>query len=376
MARLARRAAGRPAIAPLDDDTADLLFGGLTLTEHAAAAAAALGLELVRIAVDEPAPADAVAIVDDDVLLDATVLRRLLSSSSSSSAHPIRQAAIAAGTALHRASTVPLAASGDLAVPLWAGAVGGRCVDALGEVGVVVVADDPGVFAVDVRPYGPAPHRLELVDVAGLLGWPRHWLHVLELSLGALRARVRSAPPVVSAERRRGQRIHPTARIERSVIGDNVVVEAHAAIIDSVIGEDVLVGDHSVIHTSVIGPRCRTLVDTHLRRVVAMAGSTLSNLDMQDALFGREVFLTTGVAFFHDGPGRCVEVDGVDTGRPVLSGAIGRRAVLGSRALFRSGIALPAGALIVARPEEAIGRFDERSLAKAAMQIGDRARDV
>jgi carbonic anhydrase/acetyltransferase-like protein (isoleucine patch superfamily) len=60
----------------------------------------------------------------------------------------------------------------------------------------------------------------------------------------------------------------------------------------------------------------------------------------------------------------------------VLSGAIGRRAVLGSRALFRSGIALPAGALIVARPEEAIGKFDERSLAKAAMRIGDRARDV
>jgi carbonic anhydrase/acetyltransferase-like protein (isoleucine patch superfamily) len=373
MARLARRAAGRPAIAPLDDDTSDLLFGGAALHDHAAAAAAALGLELVRIAADEPAPADAVAIIDDDVLIDATVLRRLLSATS---AHPIRQAAIAAGTALHRASTVPLAVTGDLAVPLWAGAVGGRRVDALGDVGVVVVADDPGISAFDVRPYGPAPHRLELVDVAGLLGWPRHWLQVLELSLGALRARVRSAPLVVRAERRRGQRIHPTARIERSVLGDNVVVEAHAAIVDSVIGDDVLVGDHSLIHTSVIGPRCRTLVDTHLRRVVAMAGSTLSNLDMQDALFGREVFLTTGVAFFHDGPGRCVEVDGVDTGRPVLSGAIGRRAVLGSRALFRCGVALPAGALIVARPEEAIGRFDERSLAKAAMQIGDRARDV
>jgi carbonic anhydrase/acetyltransferase-like protein (isoleucine patch superfamily) len=373
---LARRVTGRPVIAPLDEETTELLFGGETLTAHAATAAAALGLDLVRIAADEPIPAAAVAVVDDDVLFDATVLRRLLSSSSP---QPIRQAAIAAGTALHRASTVPLAPTGDLAVPLWAGAVGGHRVDRLDEVddiGVVVVADDPGVHAVDVRPYGPAPHRLELVDVNSLLGWPRHWLHVLELSLAALRLRVRRASPVVRAERRRGQRIHPTARVERSVLGDHVVVEAHAAVIDSVLGDDVLVGDHSVIHTSVIGPRCRTLVDTHLRRVVAMAGSTLSNLDMQDALFGREVFLTTGVAFFHDGPGRCVEVDGVDTGRPVLSGAIGRRAVLGSRALFRSGIALPAGALIVARPEEAIGRFDERSLAQAAMRLGDRAVDV
>jgi len=373
MARLARRAAGRPVIAPLDEDAADLLFGGRTLADHAAAAAAALGLELVRIARDEPVPADAVAVVDDDVLFDAIALQRLLASSSG----PVRQAAIAPGTALHRASTVPLAHAGPLVVPLWAGAVAGRRVDEMDGAAVVVVADDAGRHAVDVRPFGPPPHRLELVDVtAGLLGWPRHWLHVLELSLGALRSTLRTAPTTVQADRRRGQRIHPTARIERSVLGDNVVVEAHAAIIDSVIGDDVLVGDHSVIHTSVIGSRCRTLVDTHLRRVVAMAGSTLSNLDMQDALFGREVFLTTGVAFFHDGPGRSVEVDGVDTGRPVLGGAIGRRAVLGSRALFRAGLALPAGALIVARPEEAIGRFDERSLAKAAMRLGDRAHDV
>jgi len=261
-------------------------------------------------------------------------------------------------------------------VPLWAGAVAGRRVEDLAGAEVAVVADDAGARAFDVRPFGPAPHRLEIADVGGLLGWPRHWLHVLELSLASLFATVREAPPRVRADRRRGQKIHPTAHIERSVLGDNVVVEAHAAIIDSVIGDDVLVGDHTVIHSSVIGPRCRTLVDTHLRRVVAMAGSTLSNLDMQDALFGREVFLTTGVAFFHDGPGRTVEVDGLDTGRPVLSGAIGRRAVLGSRALFRSGIALPAGALIVARPEEAVGKFDPASLAKAAMRLGDRDVDV
>jgi carbonic anhydrase/acetyltransferase-like protein (isoleucine patch superfamily) len=264
-----------------------------------------------------------------------------------------------------------------LPVPLWAGAVVGHRFDTFEGADIVVVADDPGCRTVDVRPFGAPPHRLELVDVAaGMLGWPRHWLHVLELSLGALHTTLRSAPTTVRADRRRGQRIHPTARVERSVLGDNVVVEAHAAIIDSVIGDDVLVGDHSVIHTSVIGERCRTLVDTHLRRTVAMAGSTLSNLDMQDAIFGREVFLTTGVAFFPDGPGRSVEVDGVDTGRPVLGGAIGRRAVLGSRALFRAGLALPAGALIVARPEEAIGRFDERSLSKAAMRLGDRAHDV
>jgi carbonic anhydrase/acetyltransferase-like protein (isoleucine patch superfamily) len=293
-------------------------------------------------------------------------------------AGPPRQAAVAADTALWRASAVltRAPAGAPLRVPLWGGAVAGRRVDELEVAAVAVVADDAGAHLVDVRPYGPPPHRLAIADARGLLGWPRHWLHVLELSLAALRGAVRDVPARVRPDRGRGQKIHPTATIERSVLGNNVVVEAHAAIIDSVIGDDVLVGDHSVIHTSVIGPGCRTLVDTHLRRVVAMGGSTLSNLDMQDAVFGREVFLTTGVAFFHDGPGRTVFVDGQDTGRPVLSGAIGRRAVLGSRALFRAGMALPAGALVVARPEEAVGRFDEASLARAAMRVGDRDVDV
>jgi carbonic anhydrase/acetyltransferase-like protein (isoleucine patch superfamily) len=369
---LARRSSGRSIIAPFDEPTTALLFGGESLAVHAERAAAALGLGVVAIAADEPIPSQAVAVVDDDVLVDATVLRRLVLHD----AGPVRQAAIAGHTALARASTVPLPSAGHLAVPVWAGDVGGRTLASLANASVVVVADDPGSHSIDVRPYGPPPHRLEIVDVQGLLGWPRHWLHVLELSLAALRARIKSAPPVVRADRRRGQRIHPTARIERSILGNNVTVEAHASIIDSVIGDDVLVGDHSVIHTCAIGGGCRTLVDTHLRRVVAMPGSTLSNLDMQDTVFGREVFLTTGVAFFHEGPGRCVEVDGVDTGRPVLGGAIGRRAVLGSRALFRCGLALPAGTLVVARPDEAIGKLDERSLARAHMQHGDRGRDV
>jgi NDP-sugar pyrophosphorylase family protein len=166
--------------------------------------------------------------------------------------------------------------------------------------------------------------------------------------------------------------VHPTAIVERSILGANVRIEAHASVIDSVIGDDVHIADHSVIHTSAIGDRCRTLVDTHLRRVVAMPGSTLSNLDMQDAVFGAGVFLTTGVAFFPDGPGRNVVVDGRDSGRAVGNGAVGKGAILGSRALFRCGVAVPAGALVVARPEEAVGKFDAGSLGRAAMILGDR----
>ena len=170
--------------------------------------------------------------------------------------------------------------------------------------------------------------------------------------------------------------IHPDALVENSIVGDGVRVEAGAAVIDSVIGDDVVIADHTVIHSSVIGDGCRTLVDTHLRRVVAMPGSTLSNLDMQDAVFGRAIFLTTSVGFFRDAIAENVVVDGRDSGRAVLSGAIGARTVLGSRALFTCGVALPPSLLVVARPGEAVGKVDEASLAKSWSKRGDRTRDV
>jgi hypothetical protein len=39
-------------------------------------------------------------------------------------------------------------------------------------------------------------------------------------------------------------------------------------------------------------------------------------------------------------------------------------------------VALPAGALVVARPEESLGKIDERGLLRAHMRFGDRAIDV
>jgi hypothetical protein len=130
------------------------------------------------------------------------------------------------------------------------------------------------------------------------------------------------------------------------------------------------------VHDCVLGPETRTLVDTSLRRVVAFGDSTLSNLAMADALFGKGVFLTTGVSFFAREPGVDVEVEGVDTRRAVLGGAVGARAILGARALLVSGSAVPPGALVVARPEEALAKLDDKALERASMQHGDRTRDV
>jgi|GEM_PF-899912 len=380
---LVRIASPYAVMAPFDEPVADLLFGGLTPRAWVDAAALACGLTVVTVASDDTLPTNTAVAVTDDVVVNGATLVSFLEARERAAGHGVIQAGIAPGTALWEASArLGHGVVGEpLAVGLWAGALGGRkAADVVAgrddDTAVVVIADEVGAVVVDTRPHGVAPHQLAIANVERLLGQPRHWLHVLDLSLAALQTRLRDTPGRVALQRRRGQKVHPTARIERSIIGDNVTIEAHVSVTDSVIGDDVIVADHSVIHGSVVGAGCRTLVDTHLRRVVAMPGSTLSNLDMQDAVFGREVFLTTGVAFFHDGPGQNVVVDGADSGRAVLGGAIGRRAVLGSRALFRCGVALPAGALVVARPEEAVGKLDAASLARAAMRFGDRATDV
>jgi carbonic anhydrase/acetyltransferase-like protein (isoleucine patch superfamily) len=118
------------------------------------------------------------------------------------------------------------------------------------------------------------------------------------------------------------------------------------------------------------------LVDTSLRRVVAQPGSTLSNLGLSDVIIGRDVFLTTAVSFYGPAPGHDVMVEGRDTGRALLGGAIGARAVLGARALLAAGLALPPGIIVVSKPDEAAAKLDDAGLARAHMRWGDRATDV
>lgn len=370
---LARASATPPVIFPFADDASNLLFGGPSLRALQAEAAHDAGLALVDVDAGDALPAGTVAFVARDVVFSAATLRALVDESRRRSR--TCRAAVKHGTALHLASTRLLGGANDedFAVDLFAGDLAGRVIADV-DAEVVVVADEEDAAVVDVRPYGRAPHELRIARVERLLGRPTHWLHVLDLSLAALQTRLRAR--VVVKRGKRAPLVHPTALVENSVLGAGVRVEAGAAVIDSFVGEDAVVADHTVVHGSVIGAGCRTLVDTHLRRVVAMPGSTLSNLDMQDAIFGSEVFLTTGVAFFADGPGADVVVDGKDSGRAVLSGAIGTRTVLGSRALFRCGVAVPAQALVVARPGEALGKLDARSLERTVSHHGDRSRDV
>lgn len=377
-----RQPAWEPSLFPLDEPAAALIVGRLRLDALQAREAGGA----VDVPVDQVLPAGTqVAWAADAVFSRAT----LAALKDAAAAHGgIVQAAVKRGTPLWRSATRLLdvegiADNGSLRLPLWAGPMGGRlavvsgdAVDAFPDAVALSVCDEDSAVCVRVPPYGRPPHVVEIPSVSKLGGRLLHWLHLLELSLAALASERRALGLTGGRNRFYGNvDIHPTATVIGSILEDGVKVEPHASVIDSWLGRGVLVADHSVVHTSVIADRCRSLVDTSLRRVVAMGGSTLSNLGFSDSVIGRDVFLTTSVATFA-APHQCARVDGKDTGRALLGAAIGARCVLGSRCLLQAGTALPPGLLVVARPEEAAGKLDDDGLARATMQRGDRTKQA
>jgi carbonic anhydrase/acetyltransferase-like protein (isoleucine patch superfamily) len=139
---------------------------------------------------------------------------------------------------------------------------------------------------------------------------------------------------------------------------------------DSFIGKGVEVGAHTILQGCVIGSGCQTLLDTHLRRVVSFSNSTLANLGLADCVMGREVFVTTGVQYHGLRLGEDAPVGPLSSARPLLGGALGDRAIVGARALFQVGVALPAGSVVVMKPHEGLGRIDDKGLARSNMVWG------
>lgn len=332
----------------------------------------------------EPLPPGTRLVFSADAVFTAATVRALLDEAGGDGGARVRRAAVKRGTPLFD-FVQPLqegtSAEDDLPCPLWAGPLEGVVADeralALQEAALAVVCDEDGAVEHRVPPAGPPPHVLRVPKVTRIAGRLRHWLHLLNLNHAVLVAERERLGAVGGRNVIEGEaELHPDALVEDSLLAPGVVVEHGATVLRSFLGEGVRVADHAVLADCVIGPGCHTLVDTHMRRVVALGGSTLSNLGTEDLLLGREVFITTGVAFFGHAPGGTVLVDGQDTRRPILGGCVGNRVTLGARSLFAAGVAVPSGAVIVGRLDEAVVKLDERGLARAGMQLGEPGRDV
>jgi NDP-sugar pyrophosphorylase family protein len=152
----------------------------------------------------------------------------------------------------------------------------------------------------------------------------------------------------------RTARVHPTADLECAVIGPGSVIEAHAHVHRSVIGRNVHVGDHAAVMGCTLGDDVQVLRASYIAFCHSMPSSTLASYKVQLSLFGRGVFLTTSAWLIDakfSGDVR-VEHEGrlVPVGTPFLGSCLGHRVTLGAQVTIQAGRVVPNDSVIVAPP--------------------------
>ncbi len=210
-------------------------------------------------------------------------------------------------------------------------------------------------------------HWTHLVWINHLLPWVRleeHWEDRPGLKR-SLRSRGRN--PYKRAARRSiigaNCDIHPTAYVEGSILGDKVKLGPFASVRDSIIGPGVEIADLTKFKRCVVGEGCHTLNDSYFIGCTFYPGSTLASFMLRNSVLGRRVFITSGVMFWDEAIEAPVSVrqagGEVDTGRWQLGGCAGHECVLGTRAIFLPGRAVPNRTMIVMRPEEGVVKLPQ-----------------
>jgi acetyltransferase-like isoleucine patch superfamily enzyme len=156
----------------------------------------------------------------------------------------------------------------------------------------------------------------------------------------------------------RDVRIHPTAHVEASILGDGVVVGAGASVRNSIVGDGVVVGDHATVLSSTIGARASVTPRTFVVWSAAYEGAVLSNYKLQVSLIGRNASLSTWAGFIDAKLQGSVDVrhDGalVSTERSFLGSCLGHGGHVGAKVLLLPGREIPGGAFVAMRPDELI----------------------
>jgi hypothetical protein len=229
----------------------------------------------------------------------------------------------------------------------------------------------------------PGQREADAPITARIVAPVRHWVQVLrlaQLSIGVelldalrreprrmlrLRLMRRRDPWAVSRKLvfvHPTARVHPTADLEACIIGPGAVVEAHAHVHRSVLGAQVRLGDHTAVVGCLLGDRVQVLRASYLALCAAMPGGTLASYKVQMSLFGREVFLTSSAWLIDAKLRGQVQVE--HEGRrhavgPFLGCCLGHRATLGAQVLVQAGRAVPNDAIIVGSPDRFLSRVDD-----------------
>lgn len=215
----------------------------------------------------------------------------------------------------------------------------------------------------------------------------QHWVHVLKANhlammagIAALKDRsklrnalailwiaMRSFPPTEArvmrtlVQRGKGVKIHPSAVVEASILGDGAKIGAHAMVRGSVIGANATVGDFAYVQMSVLGPGAVVTKRATAEFAVLYPDAVLGHY-AQMSVLGRDAFVATeAILLDMKGKGEVpVEHRGeqVPSGQRFLGACIGHRAFVGAGVFLRHGIAVPNGASLVKHPDEIVGSVE------------------
>lgn len=155
----------------------------------------------------------------------------------------------------------------------------------------------------------PEHTRMIYPITSTVAGHVEHWVHVLWLNhqafgvqwmervrrrpLWALLRLLTCVPPTRDniirrfVARGKNVRIHPTASVEGSILGDNVVIGARASVRNSILGDGVEVGDHAAVIACTLGDRAYVTPKTFFVWSTAFPDAVSNNLKTQMSILGR-----------------------------------------------------------------------------------------
>lgn len=367
-------------VEPWDDPVGDVRVLGVPLRERQERIAAACGLRF-----DGEADAEEAAEGggrrggaggpdtlwwDDDLDVSASALRGFLKASAS-------------GGRLALVERPPR--PGDLEVeprgPDWRGEPTRLYGLRRGPVEEPVVVEPRGIAGV-ARPPGPFRRDVPYFLTARYAVTVRHWVHLLRAGVSGISseidARLIRAPwnilwtwarePLRAGGGRiaavgRRCKIHPTARLEGCVLGDDVEIGAFSVLRGCVVGDRARIEDHVTAKGSVVEP------DGHLGNYsmfnlsVLGAGSSISHIGAQATILGRETFVATFATMQDLNLSGNVRVRWagrlVDSGGPFLGCAVGHRVRMGAGVMVVAGRAIPNDVTLVGPPGMTIGKVPE-----------------
>ncbi len=155
--------------------------------------------------------------------------------------------------------------------------------------------------------------------------------------------------------------VHPTARVEGCLFGDNVNVGAYALVRGCVLGDNVTIEDRANVYFSVVGSDCFISKNSTMVFCAGYPGSDLCTNGIQACLFGRGCALTSFVRVIDvkaQGEIRVMfegELHGAGTN--LLGACFGHKSFAGLDVAIQPGREIPNGAVLVKPPAEILHRI-------------------